>query len=454
VTVPPDRPAAPAAVPRAGARPSLRKALVVFESQDYRFLWASSAFSFLGMQMQIVARGLLAWQLTESFGAVGAISLSFGLPMLLFSLVGGAVADRVNKRNLSLFTQGLTAVLALIPAALVATDLITIEFLFAVGLIQGTSFAFNGPARTPLMAQVLGPERLMSGIALSNAAMNGARVIGPAIAGALAVLGIEVIYFAQALMYVGSVACLLAVPASRGRPIPLPDGRKRPGMVSQIRDGLRYVVHDRVLRQLMLLAFIPTLFGMPYMMLLPGFVQRDLGQSESAYGYLLTVSGIGALVGSLFIASLSDFPRKPLLQLAAGVASGGGLILLALLSGPFGFAGAVLAILLLGLVFTSYQTLNNTMVMNASRPEVYGRGMSIYMLTFSVMPLMAAPLGALADVTGAPRLFFAQGCLVGAGVLLVALSNPRYTFGRTPEGFAAGAPMSEGGPAGPAPDTV
>jgi len=412
-------------------------AFAVFRNRDYRYLWASSALAFLGMQMQQVGRGLLAWELTHSFTAVGVISLSFGLPMLLFSLVGGAVADRMNKRNLSLSTQLVTVVLALLTAVLVATDLITIGFLFGVGLVQGTLFAFNGPARSPLMAMVVGPRQLMSAIAMSNAAMNGTRIIGPAIAGALASVGLDAVFWGQAAVYGGAALALAGVPASRGEPMPLAPGARRPAMARQIADGLRYVAREPALRQLMLLAFVPTLFGMPYVMLMPGFIQRDLGQSEAAYGFLLTVSGVGALAGSLALALAADFRRKPLLQFVVGIGSGAALAGLAAASALFGYAGALAAAAVLGFAFTVYQTLNNTMVMHAAEPEYYGRVMSIYMLTFSVMPLMAAPLGALADAVGASALFIVQGGLVAGGVLAVGLANPRFTFGAMPPAGAA-----------------
>ncbi|GBD23324.1 hypothetical protein HRbin29_00985 [bacterium HR29] len=415
-------------------------AFSVFRNRDYRYLWVSSALSFLGMQMQQVGRGLLAWELTHSFTAVGAISLSFGLPMLLFSLVGGAIADRVNKRNLSLATQLVTVALAVLTAVLVATDLITIGYLFAVGLVQGTMFAFNGPARSPLMAMVVGPRQLMSAIAMSNAAMNGTRIVGPAVAGALAAQGLDAVFWGQAAVYAGAALALTGVPASRGEPMPLGPGVRRPAVGRQIVDGVRYVAREPSLRQLMLLAFVPTLFGMPYVMLMPGFVQRDLGQSEAAYGFLLTVSGIGALAGSLTLALLADFRRKPLLQFVTGLASGVSLAALAAAAAAFGYPGALGTTVVIGFTFTVYQTLNNTMVMNTAAPEYYGRVMSIYMLTFSAMPLMAAPLGALADVVGASALFVVQGCLVAGGVLAIGLANPRFTFGDAPPSGRAGVP--------------
>ena len=119
-----------------GSRPSMRKAMEVFQHRNYRFLWASSTFSFTGMQMQQVIRALLAWELTESFAASGLIAMSFGLPMLMFALIGGSLADRMEKRNLTLMTQGATGLLALLTAVMVATDTITFEILFAIGFVR------------------------------------------------------------------------------------------------------------------------------------------------------------------------------------------------------------------------------------------------------------------------------------------------------------------------------
>ena len=110
-----------------GKKPSLRVAMVVFENRNYRFLWFSSLFSFTGMQMQQIARAVLAWELTESYGAVGLISLSFGLPMLCFSLIGGSLADRFEKRNLTFMSQASTGVFALTTAVMLLTNTITIE---------------------------------------------------------------------------------------------------------------------------------------------------------------------------------------------------------------------------------------------------------------------------------------------------------------------------------------
>ena len=413
----------------ARARPSLRRALVVFRERDYRYLWFSSASSFTGMQMQMVARGLLAWELTRSFGAVGIISLSFGLPMLAFSLFGGVAADRFDKRNLVLATQTATGTLSLATAFLVATDVITIQILFALGLFQGTFVAFGMPARIPLMAAAVGPERMMSAVALNGAAMNATRLVGPALAGAIiAAFGIAAVYFAQSFIYLATLGLLLKVPAGLGQEM---GGPQRQGVLRDIGAGLVYVRENRPLLVLMAMAFIPTMLGMPYVMLLPGFVTDDLGRTASEFGLLLSISGAGALVGSVGVATLTEFPRKGVLQAVAGVGAGVGLILLGVWGASFGYGGAIAAVVILGLAFTAYQTLNNTLIIGATDVAYQGRVMSIYMLTFSMMPLMAAPLGVLADVVGATQLFVIQGAMIVVFMLLVTVTNPRFILRRS-----------------------
>ena len=424
-------PTAPAAHPGA-ARPSFGTALSVFSNRHYRLLWTSSLFSFTGMQMQQVARALLAWDLTHSFGAVGAISLSFGLPMLVFSLIGGSLADRFEKRNLTLASQVVTGALALVNAVMVATGTITFEWLFVLGLFGGTSMALGMPARTPLMAQVVGPESVMSAIAMSNAAMNATRLFGPAVAGAMVGLwDLESVYFAQAGFYVLSCLTLLMVPTGLGREVEGgPMIRPRSSMFREIGAGVRYVATDPSLRMLNGMMVIVSLFAMPYVMLLAGFVHEDLHRGAGAFGMLQSVSGVGALVGSLGIATLTAFDRKGLVQWLSGLVGGAALIGLALGSSAFGFAGAVGAIAVLGLALTAYQTLNSTMIMDVTRPDYYGRVMSINMLSFSIMPLMAYPMGEIADVVGARETFVAQGLLVIGFMGIAAMVNPRYTFGK------------------------
>ena len=436
------------------AKPSLRMAFVSLKSRNFRMLWFSSLAAFVGMQMQMVASGWLAFELTGSFAIVGLVSIAWGIPMLLFSLLGGATADRMERRDLVFVSQLGTGVLGLATAILITTGVISIPILFVAGLLQGTIFAFNMPARQALIAELVPPRQLMNAIALNNAAMNGTRIVGPAVAGVMIGLwGVDSAYYAQTLMYLVTLGFVIQLPRSGAHLI---DAETRGTVLAEIGVGLRYIAGQRTLLMLMLMAFVPTMLGMPYIMLLPGFAVEELGLPPDGYGFMLTVSGIGALVGSLAVATMTEFPRKALLQMGAGLGFGAGLAALGLATISFGYAGALVAIVILGLFSNMYMTLNNTMIMGETRPQFYGRIMSIYMLTFSIFPFMSYPLGVLADRITASTTFVLLGVAIIAFMALMFVVSPRFVFKRSVGTMATadGPPRDEGPvtqPAAPAP---
>src|SRR3990172_1832114 len=187
----------------------------------YRFLWFSMLASFSGMQMQMLARGVLAYQIGQSAGAIAIVSIGWGIPMLLFSLVGGTVADRMDRRKLIIISQAATAAVATSIALLVITDYINLWFLFLSGLVQGTVFSFSGPARSAYIPQIVGEKELMNAIALNSAGMNLTRIVGPSLAGALITLPwIDVggVFLIQAALNVVAMAFLLFLPLAGAPP--------------------------------------------------------------------------------------------------------------------------------------------------------------------------------------------------------------------------------------------
>ncbi|MEX2230508.1 MAG: MFS transporter [Dehalococcoidia bacterium] len=404
----------------------MRTAFVSLRLVNFRYLWYSQIASFTGMQMQQVARGLLAYQLTGSYASTGIVMLSWGIPQTLFSLVGGAVADRVNRRNVIILVQFGTGGLSLLTAVLIVVGVISIPILFVMGLCQGTLFAFNMPARQAYLAELVPHSELMNAIALNNMAMNATRVIGPMFAAVLiASWGVEAAYFAQSFLYLFVIYYLFRLPPSTGH---LRSGEARRSVLADIGLGLRYVRNAPTLRLLILMAFVPTILGMPYMTLLPGFAVDELNRGAGSYGLMFTVTGIGAIVGSFAIAALSGYPRKPLMQVMTGLGWGASLLALGLVSKQFGYAGALISLGALGLFSTTYQTLNNTMVMTATDAAYYGRVMSIYMLTFSVFPLAAYPMGVVADQITATTTFALLGAGIVAFVFVLFALNTRYSL--------------------------
>ncbi|MFN8638647.1 MAG: MFS transporter [Dehalococcoidia bacterium] len=430
------------------AKPGVMQAFEALKYGTYRTLWVSQLFSFMGMQMQQVARGVLAFELTGSYTAVGVVMMAWGLPQLVFSLVGGAVADRVNKRNVILISQTGTGVLSLLNAVLITTGYISIPWLFALGIVQGTLFAFNMPARQAFVAELVPQKSLLNAIALNNVGMNATRIVGPAAAGLMIKYwGIDIAYYTQAAMLLVVVGLTLMLPNSTAH---LTGAAQRKGIFHEIGLGLKFIGSSRTLVLLMVMAFVPTLIGMPYVTLLPGFAAAELGLQPDELGFMFTMTGAGAIVGSIAVAAMTDFSRKPLAQAVMGL--GYGLSLAGLGAGALfaGYTGSLVALVLLGLFSTTFQTLNNTMIMSETRPEFYGRVMSVYMLTFSLFPLMSGPAGVVADAITATTTFMGMGAAITAFVLGTMLLSPRYTFSKTVKGAAAGGPAPVGAGAAPA----
>jgi MFS family permease len=402
---------------------SLRRAFSAFHNRHFTWLWGSTLASFSGMQMQLIARGVLAWELSHSYAAVGVVEASFALPMAIFALPGGAAVDRLEKRRIVLISQGVMGLLGIGTALLISTHLISMLLLFLVGVIQGSLFSFNGPARMALLTEIIDDDELTAAIALQNIAMNATRIVGPTIAAIIiSTVSIAAAYYATGLMYLFTVLAMLMIPKTTGH-----IGMIRQTIPREIGDGLRHVFGDHARRSLMLSALVLTLFIMPYRILLPGFADH-LGHAE-LYGLMMTVTGVGGLLGSLLIAAVTDFARKPLLQLVIGLFSALSLVGLGILSRPFGVEGALVSLMFLGIGSTAYMTLNQTMLMTQSDRRYHGRVMSIFMQTFSAMPLMALPLGFFADRVGAANLFVMRGVLVCVALVALALAVPGFTFG-------------------------
>ena len=391
------------------------------KERDFRLLWFGMLPSTFAMQMGMVTNGYLAYDITGSAAAVGFVTLGFGIPMLFLSLVGGVVADRLSKRQILMSTQAVVGLAALILSVLVLTDLIRIWHMTLVAFMMGTAFAFNMPARQAFVAELVGEKRLTNAVALNNTGMNMARVVGPAIAGALigiTFIGIGGVYLIMTAMY-----AIVVFTISR-----LPDKGVQPGASEQrgldsLVDGLRYIRNNSVLTALMLLAFAPTLLGMSYQALMPVFAEDVFNVGPSGLGLLMTVNGIGALAGSLAVATFSGYRRRGLLQVALGVVFG-------LSIAAFAFSQslpiAVPALVIIGGASAAYMALNMSLVMGYAEPKYHGRVMSINMVTFSLMPLSVVPTGFLVDVFGAPTVIGISGLLLASIVLTYGMLHPSY----------------------------
>ena len=396
----------------------------LFESlqeRDFRLLWLSMLPSTLAMQMGFVTNSYLAYDITGSAAAVGLVTLGFGVPMLFLSIIGGVVADRVSKRLVLMVTHGFVGLAAAILAVLVLTGVIQIWHMAMVTMMMGTAFAFNMPARQAFVAELVGRERLTNAIAINNTGLNLARVFGPALAGAL--IGIPYIGIGGVCVIMTGMYAIVVWTISR-----LPDrgveahARDQSGLRSLI-DGLHYIRGNAALVALMLLTFAPVMLGMSYQSLMPVFTETVFEVGPGGLGFLLMMNGIGAVIGSLVIATLGKGRRRGIIMMGLGLLWGGSLAIFA-----FGesFAVATFVLPFIGGASAAYMTINMSLVMDHTEPAFHGRVMSVNMLTFSLMPLSVMPTGALVDVFGAPTVIGLSGLLLLVIVLLFGVLYPTF----------------------------
>ncbi len=419
----------------------------------YRLLWLSMLLSFSGMQMQMIARGVLAYQIGGTAGSIAIVSLGWALPMLFFSLVGGTMADRMSKQKLMVLSQVTTSLIALTIAVLVHTGYIQLIHLFVGGLVQGTVFAFSGPSRSAFIPELVGDDELLNAIALNSAGMNLTRIGAPMLAGSLIAvpfIDIQGVYYIQAVLNIVAAVMVLMIrkPADATTTLGVDPGntasrrygapKRETGVMRDLVDGVRYVVGSPILLTLMAMGFLPTLLGMSYQSFLPIFAKDVFGdgidRNSAGLGLLTTMTGIGALTGSLIVASQQDFPKRAQLQLIGGLMFG---LTLALFAIQLNLTLACVSLLAVGLSSAYFQALNSTMVMTASDPQYYGRVMSVNMMTFSLMPLGTLPMGFLADAIGSADLGMVTligvqvvnlgaGIVIAAFILMVTVFNPAY----------------------------
>jgi MFS family permease len=391
----------------------------------YRTYWFGNQAGTLVFQMQMVAQGYLAYQLTGSAAALGAVGLASGLPQLLLSPVSGVVADRYSKRNLLLIAQGILCLSSLAIAILISIGEIRYWHLLVTGAIQGMCFSINMPTRQSWIPSLVKRDDLANAIALNNAGMNASQVMGPAIAGLLIAIpwfGVNGVYYLRVAAFGWVLYSLLQIPIL-GKP---EAGARKGPFIEEATAGLRYVLKSEVLVPLFTLALVTLMLGQSYQSLMPAIALGSLGVGSEGLGLMMTVVGIGALAGSLSMAYLSRSQRKGMIQAVAGTTLGIGLLCFGLFSWLKLF-GLVLASLgVVGASMAFYGTINNTLILANTDRALQGRVMSIYMMTWALAPLSAAPFGVLMDNIGGPPTMMLIGIALTASVVAIARLHPGY----------------------------
>ncbi|MCK9494296.1 MAG: MFS transporter [Dehalococcoidia bacterium] len=278
-----------------------------FESlhiRDFRLLWFGQVSTSMGQWMDQVTRGYLIYTMTGSALDTGAVTAARGLPLLLFGIVAGALADRSGRKIQLLVAQITNAILNLILATLVLTGQVEPWHVYASAFLAGTVQAFQQPARQTLISDIVGNDKLLNALALNSAALNGSRALGPAIAGAfIAFASVAGSYYLQAAMYafatIWTIQMVVPEVHTGGA-----SGRVREPFFKSITEGLKYVSTQPSTRTQLLLALGPLTFAMSYSAMIPVIALDVLGGDSQTQGFLLTSIGLGALAGALVVASL------------------------------------------------------------------------------------------------------------------------------------------------------
>jgi MFS family permease len=417
----------------------------------FRYYWLSNFSATTAMQVQTFARALLAYELSGSASAIGLVLLGQAIPQTVLSMFGGALADRMDRRRLIMMVQFSKVLLALLITALVLTDSVTVSLLFVSGVLQGVILAFSGPPRTAIVAEIVPAERLMNALALNNTAANFSRLGAPSLAAVLvSVSWIDIggLYVLQAVLDLLSFFCLLALPFLKdwreGRESVAQSAevvKRTPGIRAMLREqveGYRYVFASPVLVTLLSIALVPTLLGQSYQQFLPVFAKDVFGngidRNAAAIGFMGTMSGVGALVGSFAVASAANYHRRALMQLIAGLGFGASMLLFATQSF---FPLAVLGLVLVGFTTAFLTSLNTAMLFSVTDKAYYGRVVSVNMMNLSFGMLGAFITGYLIDwapQVGSGALTFApvQAVYAGIGLLImlfmvaITVFNPSY----------------------------
>ncbi|HVC34549.1 MAG TPA: MFS transporter [Chloroflexota bacterium] len=398
-----------------------------FESlgeSDFRILWFGFMGSWFAMQMQQVARGYLAYELTGNALALGLVTLAMGLPRIVLSPVGGVLADRCTKRSVLLYTQAALGLIALFQALLLSFHLMTIDWLIVAGFFQGTAFSFNMPARQAYLPAVVGKgDKLANALALNNAGMNMTRVLGPALAGILiAVPFVDVpgIFYIIAICYIWVWWSVYRV-RNPGRA----EGARR-GVGRSIKDGFTYIFERPQLLALMGLGFVPLAIGLPYISLMPVVALHDLNIGSVGLGVLLSVGGIGSLFGTLGVAYFANYPRKAFLQQILGIVFGVGLVAFGFFAWRGMLLPAIPCLFVTGMSSDAYMALNGTLVMLNTEAGMYGRVMGVYMMAQSIRPMTVLPISAIADAIGTSLTLLGCGAVCGLFIFAIAALYPGY----------------------------
>lgn len=390
----------------------------VLKERDFGFFWASLLFSAIGSQVSMVAIAWQVYEITNSPFQLGLTGLFRALPMMVLSIPGGVLADRMDRRWLLIITQTLAALLALALALLSWFGVVRVWHIYAVTFLAGAIGIFDAPARTALIPALVKAEQLATAYALNISWRQIATLAGPFIGGVvIASVGISMSYFIDALSFLSVIICLALV---RARPAP-PSREKKESPLEAVRGGFTFIRDNSAILGLMGMDTCVQFFG-AYRSMMPVFARDILAVGPTGLGALLGVPAFGALAGSAVVMSMGNPKQKGRLIIIVTLIYTAGLICFAL-SRSLWLSLAI--VFLLGLVDAIGETLRDTLVQLITPDHLRGRVKSFDQVFMSAGTYLGhAQIGTAATFLGVPGALVMGGFLGTAGVLTVAKYSP------------------------------
>lgn len=363
------------------ARRALLRTFSALGYRDYRLVWIGAFTSTTGTWMQTLAQAWVVYSMTGSALLLGVDAFLSTGPMLIFSLFGGVVADRVERRKIMLASQYLQMTFAFVLALLLWTHTVQIWHIFLLSFLTGSAQSFSGPAYASLLPLLVRREDMPNAIAMNSMQFNLARVIGPVLGGlALTAWGASACFALNGLSFIAVIIAYMMIksPVVRG-------SGERKGIMAEMRQGFAFVVSRRTLLLLTFLSFAGTFLGMPIVTFLPVVAKMVFSSGAGAYTFLLTAYGVGSVIGALFVAATGHMQRKGKVALLLQLGFAALLIAFAI---SRNFHASLAIAFGAGICIVGVISLYSSLVQLATADNMRGRVMSIFMLAFrGGMPL-------------------------------------------------------------------
>jgi MFS family permease len=385
---------------------------------NYRLFWSAQLISVMGQTMEHVALGWLVFTLTNSALSLGLSGLAQALPRIALSLIGGAIADRVDRQRLLVATQGICGFLYFLIGYLVLTNLVQVWQVYVIAFIFGCVRSFDGPSRQAILPHLVGRDNIPNAVALGNIAWELPRLVGPAIAGILiATIGIGETFVAAGCGFVIAAVLFAMIRLDQAA-----FKRSDRSLARNMIDGLTFIARSPVFMTLLGMTFFNSAFGMSYQVLMPVFAKDILNVGPEGLGFLHAAVGVGAIAGSIVAAAIANSGGRGVRAIVGATAFGLLLIGFAF-SQVFLLSAAFLA--LAAIASNLYMVSVSTMLQLRLPDEYRARVMGVWSLTWSLIPVGGMFSGAVAEVAGAPVAVAIGGLLVAMMAIGVALPRVR-----------------------------